>query len=84
MDTELFFLKSDMAPNGTFVNREQLEPLEPYPIHAGDEIQFGKIAYEFEILEMDLQQAFIEFISPGENRSIIKEVDHADVDQTAR
>lgn len=84
VEIEGFFLRGDMTPNGTFVNREQLEPLEPYPLQAGDEVQFGKVAYKFEILEMDLRKAFIEFIPPGENGLVIKEVNLADVDQTAR
>ena len=85
MDIEGFFLVGDMAANGTYINRTKLDPLEPYPLQAGDEVQFGKIAYKFELLEMDLQKAFIEFSNPQDaDRFVTEEVAGTDLDPTVR
>jgi hypothetical protein len=85
IDDESFFLIGDMTANGTYINRTKLDPLEPYPLRAGDEVQFGKIAYEFKILEMNLQEAFSEFaISQNKDGSVSKKVMGTNLNQTEK
>jgi hypothetical protein len=54
----LFILQDNKTPNGTYVNRTKLEPMALHPLRHGDQVQFGKIAYEFKVLEPDLEDAF--------------------------
>lgn len=42
-----FFLKDEMAANGTFINEEEIEVGQPMEIQDGDSLQFGKSVFRF-------------------------------------
>jgi len=48
MDRELFFHEEIGTTNGTFLNGERLKKGEFYPLHHGDEVQFGLVRCAFE------------------------------------
>lgn len=46
-----FYLKDEMAVNGTFLNEEELEIDQIYPIKDGDKIQIGNTIFTFKSIE---------------------------------
>ena len=46
-----FWIKDEMAANGTFLNEEELEIEKAYPLHDGDSIRLGNTTFKFKCSE---------------------------------
>ena len=42
-----FYVRDEMAANGTFINGEELEIGQPYPLTDGDELKLGNTVFTF-------------------------------------
>ena len=42
-----FFVRDEMAANGTFINNEELEIGQPYELKDGDELKLGNTVFKF-------------------------------------